>query len=194
MNYTLWKTNLVVEDNFFHTDSHRKFINYNSEQLNTIQGQDETSFAQQFPIELQLIDALVTTYAIDMGIDPLNLELANVQFGKLTAYTQDHVANHLYEPHHDMVERSIISAIYYIDSDYTETGAWVGGELTIYNELTFASYPNNTVNILPKPNRLIIFPGFLTHRVKPYFGLNPRRTVVMGWKIKDTPADTATFI
>ena len=52
-----------------------------------------------------------------------------------------------------------ISAIYFIDNDYTPD-KWVGGELCIYKNLTFAEYPSNVVNINPVPNRLIMFPVF----------------------------------
>ena len=63
-----------------------------------------------------------------------------------------------------------------------------------YKNLTFAEYPNNAVNILPKQNRLIIFPGFLTHRVKPYFGEKPRTSLVLGWKVKDQPRNNPNTI
>jgi Rps23 Pro-64 3,4-dihydroxylase Tpa1-like proline 4-hydroxylase len=194
MNYTLWKTNLLIEENFFANNIHRQFVEYDSLQSTTVKGMDSEEFAKQFSSELNLIEAVMFNYAIDMGIDPSNVELSNIQFGKLTKYNKDHVGSHLYEPHHDMVEQSIISAIYYIDSDYSDDGAWVGGELCLYNELTFASYPTNSVNILPKSNRLVMFPGFLTHRVKPYFGERPRRTIVFGWKVKNQPCHAPTVI
>ena len=41
---------------------------------------------------------------------------------------------------------------------------------------------------------LIIFPGFLTHRVKPYFGEKPRTSLVLGWKVKDQPRNNPNTI
>ena len=58
----------------------------------------------------------------------------------------------------------------------------------------FAEYPNNAINILSKQNRFIIFPGFLTHRVKPYFGEKPRTSIVLGWAVKDAEETTPIII
>jgi len=150
----------------------------------TIKGQDTFNLTEPQKKIYNILNTLIVNYCAKNNIDFNNLKLTNFQKGSLQKYDQSKVCNHLYEPHHDMVESSFITAIYYIDSDYNEK-TWVGGELTIYKNLTFAEYPNNTVNILPKQNRLIIFPGFLTHRVKPYFGNKPRTSIVLGLAVKD---------
>ncbi len=191
--HTIWKTELIIEDNFFPRQQHEELINLNVEATGVVKGMDHTWFQAQFPLQYTMINAMAIEYATCIGADFNNLELSNVQFGFTISYKEKHVHSHLYEPHHDLVEQSYVSAIYYIDSSFTETGDWVGGELCIYNNLTYAEYPNNAVNIRPVSNRLILFPGFLVHRVKPYFGDKPRRTIVFGWKVLDQPTDQPTI-
>ena len=159
----------------------------------TIQGQDNFNLTSSQQLFLLYAKKIVVNYCYQNNIDFNNLELSNFQKGNLQKYDQSKVSNHLYEPHHDMVESSFITVIYYIDSDYNEE-VWTGGELTIYKNLTFAEYPNNAVNILPKQNRLIIFPGFLTHRVKPYFGQKPRISLVLGWKVNNQPLNNPNIL
>jgi len=159
----------------------------------TIKGQDTFNFTPCQKEFSKIANATLINYCLSNNIDYNNLELSNFQKGRLKKYDKSSVTNHLYEPHHDQVEGAFISAIYYIDSDYTPD-KWVGGELSIYKNLTFAEYPNNVININPVPNRFIMFPGFLVHRVKPYFGENPRTSLVLGWEVKDQPKTEPIWI
>ena len=159
----------------------------------TIKGQDTFNFTPCQKEFHKIANATLINYCLSNNIDYNNIELSNFQKGRLKKYDKSSVTNHLYEPHHDQVEGAFISAIYYIESDYTPE-KWVGGELSIYKNLTFAEYPNNTINIEPIPNRLIMFPGFLVHRVKPYFGDNPRTSLVLGWQVKDQPKTEPIWI
>lgn len=159
----------------------------------TIKGQDTFNFTPCQKEFHKIANATLINYCLSNNIDYNNIELSNFQKGRLKKYDKSSVTNHLYEPHHDQVEGAFISAIYYIESDYT-LDKWVGGELSIYKNLTFAEYPNNTINIEPIPNRLIMFPGFLVHRVKPYFGDNPRTSLVLGWEVKDQPKTEPIWI
>jgi hypothetical protein len=159
----------------------------------TIKNQDIFNFTPSQKTFQLYVKKTVVNYCIQNNIDFENLELSNFQKGYLKKYDVSKVTNHLYEPHHDMVESSYITAIYYLRSDFNNE-KWIGGELTIYKNLTFAEYPNNAINILPKPNRLIIFPGFLVHRVKPYFGESPRTSLVLGYKVKDQPNTKAIIV
>ena len=159
----------------------------------TIKGQDTFNFTPCQKEFHKIANATLKNYCLSNNIDYNNIELSNFQKGRLKKYDKSSVTNHLYEPHHDQVEGAFISAIYYIESDYTPE-KWVGGELSIYKNLTFAEYPNNTINIEPIPNRLIMFPGFLVHRVKPYFGDNPRTSLVLGWEVKDQPKTEPIWI
>ena len=177
---------IEIIDNFLEDKKLINDLKEESKITNTIEGQYTFNFTEPQNIFCDLVNKVIVNYCFENDIEYNNLKFSNLQKGNLHKYDQSKVTNHLYEPHHDMVESSYITAIYYIDSDYS-TEKWVGGELAIYKSLTFAEYPHNTVNILPKKNRLIIFPGFLVHRVKPYFGDNPRSSLVLGWKIKDQP-------
>ena len=159
----------------------------------TIKGQDTFNFTPCQKEFHKIANATLINYCLSNNIDYNNIELSNFQKGRLKKYDKSSVNNHLYEPHHYQVEGAFISAIYYIESDYTPE-KWVGGELSIYKNLTFAEYPNNTINIEPIPNRLIMFPGFLVHRVKPYFGDNPRTSLVLGWEVKDQPKTEPIWI
>ena len=159
----------------------------------TIKGQDTFNFTPCQKEFHKIANATLINYCLSNNIDYNNIELSNFQKGRLKKYDKSSVTNHLYEPHHDQVEGAFISAIYYIESDYTPE-KWVGGELSIYKNLTFAEYPNNTIYIEPIPNRLIMFPGFLVHRVKPYFGDNPRTSLVLGWEVKDQPKTEPIWI
>ena len=159
-------------------------------QCNVCKGKRLREEANYVKIGGASISDLVEMSLKDLKIFFNNLELNDMQKGCLYKYDSTMVGNHLYEPHHDIGEKGFLTAIYYINSDYTEDN-WVGGELTIYKQLTFADYPENSINILPKQNRLIVFPGYMIHRVKPYFGDNPRTSMVIGWAVKDgvqTPA------
>jgi len=153
----------------------------------TIQGQNQFSLTSPQQVLFDQVKQTIVTYCADNDIDFNSLRLNDIQKGCLYKYDQTMVHNHLYEPHHDIAEQGYITAIYYIDSAYQED-KWVGGELAIYKHLTFADYPKNTLNILPKSNRLIVFPGFLHHRVKPYFGETPRTSMVFGWRVHE-PSD-----
>jgi len=185
--FDLWKTSLYVLDNFLsdkqviHNLKQEAFIN------TTIQGQNEYNLTDSQKILYDQVRQIGITYCAENDIDFNSLRLNDIQKGCLYKYDETMVHNHLYEPHHDMVEQGYITAIYYIDSAYQED-RWVGGELAIYKHLTFADYPHNTINILPKQNRLIMFPGFLHHRVKPYFGETPRTSMVFGWRVFE-PSD-----
>lgn len=187
---SLWNINAKVVDDCFNESQHTLLKDY----ITQSRSQSVEDFTRNFQPHMALINSIVCTYCMDNDIDPDTVELSNILHTCLPAYDQSQVAEHLYEPHHDMVEQSLITVIYYVDSDYTEHGAWVGGELALYKNLTFAEYPANTVNILPKSNRLVLFPGFVTHRVKPYFGKNPRRSILFGFRLCDKPSGSPRFI
>ncbi len=182
-----------IVDNFLINETLINQLKKESDIDTTIKGQDILNFTPSQKMFQLYVKKTVVNYCIQNNVDFENLELSNFQKGNLKKYDVSKVTNHLYEPHHDMVESSYITAIYYLHSDFNNE-QWIGGELTIYKNLTFAEYPNNAVNILPKPNRLIIFPGFLVHRVKPYFGENPRTSLVLGYKVKDQPDAKAIIV
>jgi hypothetical protein len=156
-----------------------------SYQEKTVFGENHYNLTPAQSVIYSIANAAVMEYCLENSIEYSRLEFNNFQKGRLTKYDQDMVSAHLYEPHHDIAEGGYITALYYVDSDYSDE-RWIGGELAIYDKLSFVDYPGNTINVLPKPNRLVIFPGFLVHRVKPYFGENPRTSIVMGWGVEDS--------
>jgi hypothetical protein len=133
---------------------------------------------------LGIVSSVITAHCVENDIDCENIELSNFIKSYVYEYNEQSVNNNSYEPHHDMVEGNFITACFYLDSAWDQ-GTWCGGELALYRETTFATYPSNTINIIPKPNRLAIFPGFMLHRVKPYFGKKPRTTLVFAWSLPD---------
>lgn len=182
--FDLWTTGIHVIDNFVgDKDLYNALIDESFIET-TIEGQNHCKLTSAQDSLIKMITSVVMNYCIEQQIDFNNLELNDIQKGCLFKYDKTMVGNHLYEPHHDIAEKGFITAIYYIDSSYTED-TWVGGELAIYKQLTFADYPYNCINILPKQNRLIVFPGYSIHRVKPYFGDKPRTSIVVGWSVKD---------
>jgi hypothetical protein len=184
MNLSIWSTNITVIDDFVLDENLIATLKQESLIPKTVEGQNKQSLSlAQMQIKA-MVNTAVINYCIENEIEYSNLEFGNLQRGCLNKYDESMVSNHLYEPHHDMVEGAYVTALYYVDSDWSED-RWVGGELTLYKQLTFADYPENIINILPKPNRLIIFPGFVTHRVKPYFGDKPRTSLVFGWSVDE---------
>jgi hypothetical protein len=180
----LWPTKIEVIDNFIENKQVIDELKKESIIDTVVSGQNTANMSFAQTELMDMIKRCVMSYCVDIDIDYNALELNNMQKGCLYPYDESMVNNHLYEPHHDIAENGFITAIYYIDSDWTED-VWVGGELSIYKHLTFSDYPENTINILPKPNRLIIFPGYLVHRVKPYFGKKPRTSMVVAWQVGD---------
>jgi hypothetical protein len=183
--FELWKTTVYVIDDFLIDEDIITQLKEESFIDTTIQGQNEYGFTYAQKHLFEKVKQVAITYCAENEIDFNSLALNDVQKGCLYKYDEKMVHNHLYEPHHDMVEQGFVTAIYYVDSAYTDD-KWIGGELAIYKHLTFADYPNNTINILPKANRLIVFPGFLHHRVKPYFGDTPRTSLLFGWRVNES--------
>lgn len=159
----------------------------------TIQNLDENRLTEAQEKIASLVASMVVNYCTENSIDYNNLKFSNFVKSYVYSYGEDSVNNNSYEPHHDMVEQNFLTVCFYLDSAW-DGQTWCGGELTIYREMTFATYPANIVNILPKPNRLVIFPGFVDHRVKPYFGSTPRIALVFAWSVIDaTPAAPLTI-
>lgn len=181
---SLWSVNIQVIDNFVEDANLYEALKQESIINKTVQGQNTFGLTDAQQTISSMVNSALINYCLETNIDYNTLEMTNLQKGCLYKYDEKMVSNHLYEPHHDIAENAFVSAIYYIDSGWSED-KWVGGELTLYKHMTFVDYPENIVNILPKQNRLIIFPGFITHRVKPYFGDKPRTSLVFGWKVED---------
>lgn len=185
MDINVWPVSISVIDNVLDPELQRTLIE-ESVIPTTIQGQNIFGMTPAQTELFKVVKMSVINYCLQSELDFDKLELSSLQKGNLKKYSKEMVHDALYEPHHDIAEGAYVNAIYYINSDWSEDN-WVGGELTIYKHMSIVEYPNSTVTILPKPNRLVIFPGFITHRVKPYFGENPRSTLVFGWRYTGDP-------
>lgn len=188
-----FSSSIYIYDNFIDDKSLVDQLKVESIQDKTVNGQDTFHLTEAQKTIYEMAKAVVYSYCFENGIDFTQINFNNFQKGMLRKYDESMVTNHLYEPHHDIAEGGYITALYYVDSDYSPE-KWVGGELAIYEKLSFVDYPGNTVNILPIPNRLIVFPGFYIHRVKPYFGDKPRTSIVMGWGVNDSVKKTPIIV
>lgn len=178
---------LLIEDNVFDPALITEISNYITEQF---KGHNDTYLSLDTN-EFKLLDkilptltALLYNYCEAKGVEADRLSLRNFQMASLKAYCKELMNENLYEPHDDIAEKFFVAAIVYIDSEYTDDN-WTGGELSLYKNTTYLDYPNNITNIKPLSNRVVFFPGYYVHRVKPYFGKDPRQTLVFGWEIND---------
>lgn len=191
----LWSTNIHVHDDFLSDKNVIDDLKANAEIkdyfVTTEHGNNLSPALQQLVDQTSMA---VMNYCYEIGIDFEDLKFNNIQRNFMRCYNEKTVNTYLYEPHDDIAEGGFITCLYYINSDFKEDGPWVGGELCIYNHLTFAYYHKNVININPKPNRLVIFPGYKVHRVKPYFGNIPRSAVTMGWTVDKIPKDEPIII
>jgi len=178
---------LLVEDNVFDPLLLTNISNHIKEQFANYSDTYLTVDSRQFPYVNQVLptlNALLYNYCDYKNVDASRLKLRNFQMGNLKAYCKELMNENLYEPHDDIGEKYFVAAIVYINSEYTDDN-WIGGELTLYKNTTYLDYPNNITNVRPLKNRVVFFPGYFVHRVKPYFGTEPRQTIVFGWEIDD---------
>lgn len=180
--FNLWPSPIHVIDDFLDNEELRETLKKEAimkeDDSSMYIGQDLSELTDAQNLLLKMVSPVLNNYCAENDINFANLELRDLQLGCIYKYDQSTSNSRHWEPHDDQVENGYLTAIYYINSDYSEDH-WVGGELTIYKRLTYQDHYSNTINILPKNNRLLIFPGYLIHRVKSYFGDNPRTTVVI---------------
>ncbi len=199
-HYKLWTVPVTVADDFVDDQSLLQQLRSDSPVTAPVVGLNATiqclDTKQLTPAQqkiLSLVTGAVANYCVENSMDYSRLEFSNFVRSYVYEYTQDSVSNNSYEPHHDMVEGNFITACFYLDSAW-DGKTWCGGELAIYREFTFITYPSNSINLEPRPNRLAIFPGFVPHRVKPYFGKTPRINLVFAWSLPDAVDCAPTII
>jgi Rps23 Pro-64 3,4-dihydroxylase Tpa1-like proline 4-hydroxylase len=178
---------LLVEDDVFDSALITEISNYITENFKSHNDVYLSLDTREFKLLdkiLPTLNALLYNYCEAKGVDADRLSLRNFQMSSLKAYCKELMNENLYEPHDDIAEKFFVAAIVYIDSEYTDDN-WTGGELSLYKNTTYLDYPNNITNIKPLSNRVVFFPGYYVHRVKPYFGKDPRQTLVFGWEIDD---------
>jgi len=178
--HTLWQTNLLVLDNFLphecYLDVHR-FVHdqYRLKQTFPMLSFDHTNVPPELAVWKQFTDNAFLQYAASAGLNWEMFDWTNIQASWIEKYNEKYHNEHILEPHHDLAEAGHVAIVYYIDGNVSIPGEkFVGGDLAIYKALTYAEYPEGIVHVSPVPNRLIMFPALLYHRVKPYFGDIPR--------------------
>lgn len=180
--HTIWPTHIMVEDDFLTAEQHAQLKQYLYDQYEVQQKFPLLEFNHQdLPPQFlsfdQMMNAAAASYMQVSGDDIGMFELNNFQTHMIGAYNEKLANEHIMEPHHDMMEGGYYAILYYVDVDLPSSDPYVGGTLTIYKTLTSMDYPSGIIHIEPKPNRFVMFPAHLVHRVKPYFGSTPRLTI-----------------
>lgn len=177
--HTLWQSNLLVKDNFLPEELFWQVQDYVYDEYHRQQKYPMLEFNHKdVPEELfawkQLTYNAFFDYAAAAELSPDMFDWTNLQASWIEKYNAKYHNEHIMEPHHDLAEAGHTAIVYYVDGELSTEEKFVGGELAIYKALTYAEYPEGIMHVRPVPNRLIMFPALLYHRVKPYFGDKPR--------------------
>ena len=177
--HTLWQTNLLVMDGFlpmecFHNVRNYVLEEYRRQQKYPMLELNHKTPAPELNVWKQFTDNAFLQYADRAGLSWNMFEWTNLQASWIETYNEKYHNEHILEPHHDLAEAGHVAIVYYIQAELSTPERFVGGDLAIYKALTYAEYPEGIVHVRPIPNRLIMFPALLYHRVKPYFGDTPR--------------------
>ena len=177
--HTLWQSNLLIKDAFltqyqYEIVQHYVRSEYERQQKFPMLEFNHNDVPEELFVWKQLTYNAFFDYAAAAGLAPEMFEWTNLQSSWISYYNAKYHNEHIMEPHHDLAEAGHVAIVYYVDSELSTESKFVGGELTIYKALTYAEYPEGIVHVRPVPNRLIMFPALLYHRVKPYFGDRPR--------------------
>lgn len=177
--HTLWQTNLLVLDNFlpkeyFHSVRDYVLAEYARQKKYPVLALEHKSVMLELAAWKHITDGAFVEYAERAGLEWEMFDWTNLQALWIDKYNEQYHNEHVMEPHNDLAEGGHVAIVYYLQSEVSTPEKFVGGELAIYKALTYAEYPEGIVHIAPIPNRLIMFPALLYHRIKPYFGDTPR--------------------
>lgn len=173
----LWPTRGLVEDNWYPSGKHVDlascvpFMFLTSTKFCNIPAKDVLHPDVLLDFKC-MIYAEFAQYLVGTPYDANDFSLDTLQLHSVPTYNKQMASEYILEPHTDTSSGGFFAVMYYIDLDMTTE--YVGGELALYSNLNPVDYPHNVIHITPVPNRLVIFPGGLIHRVKPYFGKTPR--------------------
>lgn len=179
----LWPTCVSIKENFLPAAEHlklRTFVNdeFIRQGTHPLINWDHTNLPDRMSVFSTFMFAAFHEYCVESGLDIELFELGNIQCHSVPKYNKKMSHEHIMEPHHDLGEGAYVAMVYYVDFDEDETEEhFVGGELTLYNELSSMEYPEGIIHIQPKENKVSFFPARVVHRVKPYFGNKPRITI-----------------
>jgi hypothetical protein len=178
---------VLIEDNVFDKETIDNLDNWMRMSFHNYNDTYKTITRDEFPYYdhvWPMVQNQMYHYCAGREIDAERVNLCNFQLASLPPYDESMANENFYEPHDDIAERYWAVTIVYCTSEYTDDN-WVGGELAIYKNTTYLNYPQNIINIKPYRNRMVMFPGYYMHRIKPYFGKLPRQSLVYGWEIDD---------
>lgn len=179
----LWPTSVLIKESLLPNNEHLKLREFIMKEF-IRQGTfplinfDHKRLPEELNIFNTFMNAAFHEYCLESGMDVEQFVLGNFQVHSVPKYNKKMSHEHIMEPHHDLGEGAYTAVVFYIDFDETETEEhFVGGELTLYKELSSMEYPDGIIHIQPKENKLAMFPARIVHRVKPYFGDKPRITI-----------------
>lgn len=180
---TLWPTHVMVQDDLLTTQMHADLKAYLFAEFKRRNSYPLISFPHNdLPPELKPFTSIMLAafheYCTAANMDITQFDLSNFQVHCVPEYNRQMANEHIMEPHHDLGEGGYTAIVYYVNFDETDSEEhYVGGELTLYKELSSMEYPDGIMHVQPKENRLAMFPARIVHRVKPYFGKIPRMTI-----------------
>lgn len=182
--HSLWPTHIQIEDNFL---PETEFLKLKSFMFSEFKKQNKfplINFDQErLPQEVQIFNrslfSVFELYCQQAKENSNQFSLGNFQVHQVTKYNEALSHEHIMHTHHDQAEGGYFAITYYLNVADLANGEYLGGELAIYKNATSADYPDGIVYIKPKENRLVIFPAFLNHVVRPYFSDNPRMTIAI---------------
>lgn len=178
---------VLIEDNVFDSETIDKIDSWARNTLETHDDTYKTIDPSEFPYYNDINPMVLSQlyhYCQLKEVDAQRIDLCNLQLSKLPKYNESMANENFYEPHDDIAEAYWAVTIIYCTSEFTDDN-WTGGELAIYKNTTSLDYPGNIINIKPYRNRMIMFPGYYLHRIKPWFGNIARQSIVYGWEIDD---------
>jgi len=181
--YSLWPSNILIEDNFLPEVEFQKVKNFIMHKLNE-EGLTVVNFnSHQLPSDLyslqKSIYAIFQIYCQKSQENSEMFDLEIFQAHQVLRYDQNTADEYIMHTHHDQAEGGYFALTFCLNVSETTSFDHVGGELAIYKNCSSANYPDGIVYIKPRKNRIVIFPGFLLHSVRPYFGLEPRVTIAI---------------
>jgi len=178
MIHTLWHDRILIEDDLLDPQGWSNFrdwvgVEFGRRQTKPIMSIDHLNLPPELGYYAAMLDGAVTNYCEACGID-YAMDIVNLQATWVENYNETSHHEFVHEPHHDLSEGGYLVAVYYVCTDVNSLTRFVGGDLAIYKALTYSEYPEGMVHVRAIPNRLVVFPAMLYHRIKPYFGRSPR--------------------
>lgn len=182
--YSLWPTNIQIEDNFLPDSEFLKikefmYAEFKRQKKFPLINFDQDRLPPEVEVFKRCLLSVFEIYCQNGNENSSQFSLGNFQVHQVTKYNEALSHEHIMHTHHDQAEGGYYAITYYLNVADPSDVEYLGGELAIYKNATSADYPDGIVYVKPKENRLVIFPAFLNHVVRPYFSDNPRMTIAI---------------